>query len=65
LKKSIELADDLADSYYDLAVVLNENNQSREAFKILEIGRSKSPIFAENTKLFHEYLKTAAEASLI
>jgi radical SAM protein with 4Fe4S-binding SPASM domain len=52
LRKSISLASsDFMDPYYDLAVILYENERLQEAISILEQGREKSPsfqIFSEN-----------------
>ena len=46
LRKAVELADtDFMDPYYDLAVILDENNQTKEAIEVLNKGRAKSADF--------------------
>lgn len=57
LKKAIALAgDDFLDPYYDLAVVLFENNRKAEARRVLEEGREKSTSFIETSQELYQLL---------
>ena len=58
LKKAITLADEsFMEPYYDLAVILTENDRKAEAISILETGRQKSPQFVEMSQPLYDQLK--------
>lgn len=57
LKKAISLSDEnFTDPYYDLAVLLFENNRKEEALKIIENGREKYPAFESKSRDIYELL---------
>lgn len=60
LRRSIQLAaDNFTDPYYDLAVILAENDRCPEAIEVLEQGRSKSETFKQGSEEFYQSLKKA------
>ncbi|MGM0501294.1 MAG: radical SAM protein [Bacillota bacterium] len=57
LQRAVELADDnYTDPYYDLAVVLAENDRKEEAISVLEQGRKISKDFVEKSQGLYERL---------
>ena len=59
LKKATALADEnYTDTYYDLAVVLMENDMRNDAISVLEEGRIKSTAFVEKSQRFYNELKS-------
>ncbi len=59
MKRAIELAPDYYDTYYDLALVLYENAQFKEALELIETPRVKSKHLKEQSEeLYQKLLKT-------
>ncbi|MBN2443323.1 MAG: radical SAM protein [Spirochaetales bacterium] len=57
LYHAIELADpSFTDPYYDLSIVLSENNRLAEALHVLGVGRNLSPQFKDMTENFYNSL---------
>lgn len=57
LKKAVALADDdFLDPYYDLALILYENQRKEEARRVLEEGRKKSADFIETSRDLYRLL---------
>lgn len=58
LYKSLDYTDSsFMDPFYDLAIVLIENNQIEDAKKVIESGKSISEEFATTSKVFDKYFE--------
>jgi tetratricopeptide (TPR) repeat protein len=61
LRKAINLSDEnFTDPYYDLAVLLMENDRREEALEVIEEGRKKYPAFELKSKYLYEILTNAS-----
>lgn len=61
LRKAINLSDEnFTDPYYDLAVLLMENDRREEALEVIEEGRKKHPAFELKSKYLYEILTNAS-----
>ncbi|MDQ2087807.1 radical SAM protein [Herbivorax sp. ANBcel31] len=57
LERAISLSDEnFTDPYFDLAVLLSQNNRKEEALKVLNEGRKKYKSFVEKSDDFYNYL---------